>query len=47
MSRDEVESSVSDILDVISAVARSEEVAIALVPIAVIPQIILSGAIAP
>ena len=31
----------------ISAVARSEEVAIALVPIAVIPQIILSGAIAP
>ena len=31
----------------ISAVARSEEVATALVPIAVIPQIILAGVIAP
>lgn len=32
---------------VISAAAGSEEVAIALIPVAVIPQIILSGAIAP
>ena len=31
----------------ISAVARSEEVATALVPIAVIPQIILAGVVAP
>jgi hypothetical protein len=31
----------------ISALARTEEVAVALVPIAVIPQIILAGAIAP
>ena len=31
----------------ISACAGSEEVAIALIPIAVIPQIVLSGAIAP
>ncbi len=31
----------------ISAAARTEEVALALVPIAVIPQIILAGAIAP
>jgi ABC-type multidrug transport system permease subunit len=31
----------------ISALAGSEEVAIALIPVAVIPQIILSGAIAP
>lgn len=31
----------------LSALARSEEVAVALVPIAVIPQIILAGAIAP
>lgn len=31
----------------ISASAGSEEVAIALIPVAVIPQIILSGAIAP
>jgi hypothetical protein len=32
---------------VISALARSEEVATALVPIAVIPQIILAGVVAP
>ena len=31
----------------ISAVARTEEVAVALVPIAVMPQIILAGVIAP
>jgi ABC-2 type transporter len=31
----------------ISAAARSEEVAMALVPIAVIPQIILAGVVAP
>jgi hypothetical protein len=31
----------------LSAMARTEEVAVALAPIAVIPQIILAGAIAP